>query len=840
MRRIHIKRKYSQRLRIIPAINLKRHSPFLHFLRTSCSNPPTCSLAHTKKFAFRSIVPLGLRTRPCNHPSSGIFLNSLKQRNRRLTMWFIPRSHSIWLFLVLQFFGMPRRTMTAFIPSSLQSGPDLAGSSFAASAVYDAVTHSVTITGSSFGRYFMSGGDTTSTIARETSNCFVATVLLPSDSTSSSSSIRWNTKQVLGDKDDLVNEACSMALYYQQRRKLIVLGFSEPGGFVDDLYDGGALNQVAHYGVLFDMNVESNQNPPFDLIGGRVLQQASVTYPIMATSALKDDWIYVVSQETDNMSRQDLSDDDQFNSTNIDVSLEVDPQRFFRFGDDYKLSIAQFKTFPRAASSNGLVESIQRGWKQVYGTTNNDPVRVAGIAEMDDFLVVVGCTSGTGNEFGGTTDNISEGTLTGFITKFNKYNGTLVVPTQANEKYSRRIQTDSGDRVWTAGMCTDLNDAEHVYVVGATEGDLNSATSLEGVDAYVMKINTITLADVWIKQISGVDNNSMIRAISCAVSSDGKFIWVGGVAQENAVILNSGTMESFGGDDVFVAKLSTDDGNLKFLRQIGSTDDDGLAMRGGLTIDLDGNCIVVGNTYGSMYRVREARELDDEAWISDVFVTTISGDDGSISYPVAHPDFNPQPGPGSDGTDVNSPQDTNNTGSDESSSGMGKGAIAVIVLAGVGFLAFAMFARGKSKLNRDVTTDRAHVIQFLNDFDVEDIDLKHSATGGWHCSYSNDLANGRNRRAERGSSFNGLSPLERSLSSPVSDKYLTAPLNSSLLDDSLFMDDSDSESGLGGGFSESRSKHRLGYDGLMDAYNATWDDKKLDDQTADVWGKEIL
>ena len=34
------------------------------------------------------------------------------------------------------------------------------------------------------------------------------------------------------------------------------------------------------------------------------------------------------------------------------------------------------------------------------------------------------------------------------------------------------------------------------------------------------------------------------------------------------------------------------------------------------------------------------------------------------------------------------------------------------------------------------------VLEYLNDFDVDDIDLKQSATGGYHCSYTNDLAHG--------------------------------------------------------------------------------------------------
>jgi hypothetical protein len=34
------------------------------------------------------------------------------------------------------------------------------------------------------------------------------------------------------------------------------------------------------------------------------------------------------------------------------------------------------------------------------------------------------------------------------------------------------------------------------------------------------------------------------------------------------------------------------------------------------------------------------------------------------------------------------------------------------------------------------------VLRYLSSFDVEDVDLKHSATGGWHCSYAGPLANG--------------------------------------------------------------------------------------------------
>jgi len=44
----------------------------------------------------------------------------------------------------------------------------------------------------------------------------------------------------------------------------------------------------------------------------------------------------------------------------------------------------------------------------------------------------------------------------------------------------------------------------------------------------------------------------------------------------------------------------------------------------------------------------------------------------------------------------------------------------------------------------DIPTDRSKITDYLVDFDADDVDLKHSATGGWHCSYGNDLAEGIN------------------------------------------------------------------------------------------------
>lgn len=142
-----------------------------------------------------------------------------------------------------------------------------------------------------------------------------------------------------------------------------------------------------------------------------------------------------------------------------------------------------------------------------------------------------------------------------------------------------------------------------------------------------------------------------------------------------------------------------------------------------------------------------------------------------------------------------------------------------------------------SLLGKDAHTDRNKVLSYLGEFDVEDVDLKHSATGGWHCSYTGDLARGRNKKSKGIGGLPGPGLMEASSahSSVYVDDPLTAPLSpdTKALDDKVFLDqfEGSMSGGLnldalppegGGNASESSS----GYDALIDAYNSSinWDD----------------
>lgn len=727
--------------------------------------------------------------------------------------------------------------VASFHASSLQSGPDLAGSSFPSSVAYDSASNTVVIAGSTFGHFF-SGSDTPVEIPGSSSDCFLATVALgdkPNDPMS------WKVRRILGD-EGTVPESCSSMIFHERHSKLIVAGHSERNGFMDELYNDALLQQATKYGILMDIDVSSgNGNDPFHLVGGRVLQTSKINYPLAVTSKSSDSWIYVASQETDSVAKVTEGIDHVGNT--FVVSAEVDPMRFLAYVGNYRMVLSRYQVQETVPTDKHLQRSLVSGWSQIYAI-RDAPVHVAGIVEVGNVLVVAGTTNGTSPVFGGDDEILGAGSLDGFISKFNKDTGR---PIHDDAKSSRRIQSPDTSHDWIAGICHNERDNEHMYVVGATEGEVESfvvgGKSPNGeVKSFVMKLHVETLEVVWTRQIGAhykSNTSAKARSVSCVVDSGN--LWVGGIVQDGAVLRDSGTTDSYGDDDIFVAKFQAHDGTLEFIRQIGSKEDDSLAMRGALALDKDGNCVVVGSTYGDVYRERKQEEIEDQPWISDVFVTIISATNGEIAMPIEHPEFS--------GSDTNKGipaknQPTQSSNKDHAnlevrSRALRRTELVVIVLM-TGCLLGIILCGSRSKINRDVSTRRGDVIKYLHDFDVNDIDLKHSATGGWHCSYGNDLAMGINNRLPR---------LQRPVSYPKQsplgdDPLLMAPLKDGLIRDSLLIDSDQSgglsKEGVGNSFElgDADASQNQGYDGLVDAYNSSWEESRR--KGARMWGKDII
>jgi hypothetical protein len=413
---------------------------------------------------------------------------------------------------------------------------------------------------------------------------------------------------------------------------------------------------------------------------------------------------------------------------------------------------------------------------------------------------------------------------------------------------------------WITGMCHNPRDSSYVYIVGATRGRVNPAAqapiNMDSVQAFLSKVSTTTLTATWTHQLGAPDsvsNASWVRGVSCTISPDGGSVFYGGIVESDAVLDSSGTLHSYGGDDVFVAKIETSTGQLLFVRQIGSERDDELAMRGGLTTDVNGNVILVGNTFGSIYRTRTQ---DDANQFSDVFVSFISGFNGDLVVPVATPTYDivsPGQDPGTEadfvhntddqqqGTETmphtSAPTANNNQGNVPGvyhSSRDWKAAVA----AAVSLCAFALLLTTcccwirRRKALAQADTDRTKVLTYLNEFDVEDVDLKHSATGGWHCSYDGPLAHGINNKPNYHRATDDLtSPLTGA------NRYV----------DSLFRADNDCYPRGGLDDNDDLSHNSIpSYVGLMDAYNATLQEhgggaeRLSQSSTRRAWRKSIV
>jgi hypothetical protein len=150
-------------------------------------------------------------------------------------------------------------------------------------------------------------------------------------------------------------------------------------------------------------------------------------------------------------------------------------------------------------------------------------------------------------------------------------------------------------------------------------------------------------------------------------------------------------------------------------------------------------------------------------------------------------------------------------------------------------LVFVFVKRANHK--QEIATERAHVFSYLQAFDVEDVDLRHSATGGWHGTYVNRLAHGINKGDD--GSIDGV---------PQTFSFETAPLtHSSIVTDSLFMD-VDTKPSLGptsltDDEEESMGSGSRGYDGLVSAYGdlqpRSYKDRKSNLE-GKPWGREII
>jgi hypothetical protein len=745
-------------------------------------------------------------------------------------------------------------TVSAQGPFGIQSNePNTGSSSYAGSLSYDSDNSVIFLTGATYGTVWNIG---TSASPTNASNCFFGILSLPDSTTSTDAS--WVYSDRLGTQT--VVESCSTLLKIDSS-KVYLGGSSEEGGLLTSLRTLGS-DTATQYGTILDLDIDLrlNGDSSSKLLGGRLFHSDSVqSIRAMAAGPLGDS-VYVVSQESD------------LNTLISDAGLGGEPNWVAnqKFGSNYVLQVR--KMFPKPVSSPNVdpadtLHSSNGSWKIEIGTKLN-PVNVAGIELMSSStLLLAGSAIGSDGDAIPPTAQVDDATdWAGFVTLLTSANGIII------NSYRLDVTPSSSSSVTRSrieALCRAPNEENVVYLVGSTNGRLELDNyDREDQTAFLIQLKVPELAIGWAKQLDAKSGPTSVDATksemmgrACAVTEDGNFVYVGGVVKDGAIV-NSQPLQSKGQDDLFVALVDTETQDWKWVRQLGTSQDETLSD---MTVDKNGNAIVLGDTRGSFMRQKTAGDT-----ASDVFVVSLILDTGDYTVAVDQgvdipattiapttptvttaplptelppseptpttpttPSARPSTAPTSTTpTIVRRPtippipelEPTPPDGAQEAvkDDGGNGGTIAVvIVLVSILIIGFCFYWQRRAYSAKNPDGD--NILEFLKGFDDVEVDLKHSATGGFHGTYVNHDG------GPRFYSDSGMPPEEtvtfRGTSSGGSEM---SPLtHSSIVQDSLFSLDDDEDEGpnnFGGGGSVGDGRRHSSYKGLVDVYNHTWND----------------
>lgn len=398
----------------------------------------------------------------------------------------------------------------------------------------------------------------------------------------------------------------------------------------------------------------------------------------------------------------------------------------------------------------------------------------------------------------------------------------------------------------------DDGKSDYFYIVGGTKGDMTTnSQGNQNVDGdagfqfgknvedehadswlrfgslmpFLRRVSIKDLKPVWTTQWAAMPGEQQIAsgkeyetdsfAMDCYVDVGKKAVYVvGSVMNDASMTQGNVKMVNQGGDDIWVAKIDEETGKVFWLTQLGSQGDERLARHGSIAVK-NGDVIIYGDTNGSLYRGRGA---DEEPSTSDMFIMTLDEKTGAVldDYylggtssgavastingvpPVvtvpppttapAKPANVPVPAP----TGAPKPKPNTNTqaqANDVNKKRGGKAGLVFIILFVISaVLTGLFFFMTRQMKKRKSENQKSSIFSCLQQFDVEDIDLRRSPPGGWHGTYMNKLATGYNNADDtvlfsdspKGASGDGL--------------LLT---HSSVANDALFMDDAGAVPGGG-------------------------------------------
>jgi len=644
--------------------------------------------------------------------------------------------------------------------------------SYGSSLHYDSENGLLYVTGKTYS-HFWSGADSNGDEKELTnSDCFLTILKVPEDSKKKdNASVDKEMKMLYEGRfgKEGAAEGCSAVMdmpSVSTNARAITMGNTEEDGLLTSLRSPGS-RKAEIYGFMMDFDIELTKKKGSvvgatgKVNGGRLLYDSPVQYPIALTSdplatQCKEMYAALLTSPKPLGSNQE-------NSVHSDLNLmddNIEPGQDFRIVIEMTESKSQATLDYESAifEERAVQETLVSGWKRSFSPNAPNGVtttlQVSGLVYVpqmsnsakNDVLVLTGTTNGYGPEFGGASRATTD-LNNGFITKLNPTNGSTEFSNNGSVATTRVGGAD--DTTSIHGICFQENlvDVEYIYVVGYTDGLLdndwmqgyqlsvtnNGKTSKH---AFVAKIRLRNLSLVWARQLGSQDGEDMIGQ-GCDVTPDGNMIYLAGTIKNGGSIRIIDRVESdstsAGGDDIFVASYSTTTGAAVFIKQFGTTKDDSLAGGKGIVSDEDGNAIVLGNTRGSMMRLRAVNKMADVLDANkyynpyDIFVMSVGKTRGKIpsiaeSYPLKYSGESGEPSKSS-GTDQSVTKIE--TSSNSSTSKLNPQvytveavAIAISCLTLVVTLLLAGCSKWKKARNGELETNSTGVVYSHNDHNI--------------------------------------------------------------------------------------------------------------------------
>lgn len=484
----------------------------------------------------------------------------------------------------------------------LQTGPS-EGPLFASGFVYDPNDDRIFMTGVTYDADVESSVNSMS----EESSCLLINLWLEDGKVGGT---KVYTEKVLGNP--LVMETCN-ALTLHRFDEIVVVGNVEESTDAASQLVAPTTDTGTLYGMALALDRES-----LERLDGTTLLTSQPSnrfeYPISVVG--DEDDLYIVSL---------TSTDGDFSNEFREISESGgNPPTAINWIEIQKYGTSFDMTVTKLTLTESTVDGVAVGgmsfapvWVKEFpisldeNTGTYPRVNIGGsiIKKERGFLAIAGSTRGLGTGYGDAEGDDEDG----FITLLDLESGDF--PTSGRSTIREGSEKDD----LVTNICDDPNDSNAFYVTGATQGSIGTSMSNgefpDGtMNAFIRKIDVDSLEPLWTLQWSAVKANSeepgVVHALDCAVG-DG-IVYVGGVVKDNAGIVHGDEIRpSYGGDDIWIAQVTSDGTIVNWLNQVGSTGDDRMAPNKGLIVSKAGHAIVYGDTNGSLFRSRSDSDLHD-------------------------------------------------------------------------------------------------------------------------------------------------------------------------------------------------------------------------------------